>query len=82
LKALADSLRQEVNADGIRVLTVFLGRTATPIQEAIHRREGRTYLPEQLLQPDDVAAVVLNALTLPATAEVTELSIRPHRKLS
>jgi len=77
LKAIADSLREEVNPKGIRVLSVYLGRTATPMQEAICRQEGRAYHPEHLLQPEDVASVVLHALTLPSTAEVTDISIRP-----
>jgi short-subunit dehydrogenase len=76
LKALADSLRQEVNPDGLRVLSVFLGRTASPMQAAVHRMEGRTYNPELLVQPDDVASIVLNALSLPRSAEVTDMSIR------
>ena len=41
LKALADSLREEVNPKGIRVLTLYLGRTATPMQEALCQQEGR-----------------------------------------
>jgi NADP-dependent 3-hydroxy acid dehydrogenase YdfG len=80
LKAIADSLREEVNAAGVRVLSVFLGRTASPMQEAIHAAEGKAYYPERLLQPQDVAAVVLNALSLPRTAEVTDISIRPLMK--
>src|SRR6185369_10034034 len=31
LKAIADCLRDEVNKDGVRVLSLFLGRTATPM---------------------------------------------------
>lgn len=77
LKALADSLRDEVNADGVRVLSMFLGRTATPMQAAVYAAEGRPYHPELLLQPEDVAAVILHALSLPRTAEVTEVSMRP-----
>ena len=80
LRALADSLRAEVNADGIRVLSVFLGRTASPMQEAAHAMEGRAYRPERLLQPQDVAAVVTHTLSLPSTAEVTDVSIRPMLK--
>lgn len=80
LKAVADSLREEVNPDGVRVLSVFLGRTATPMQAAVHAAEGKPYAPERLLQPDDVAAVVINALSLPRTAEVTDVSIRPMLK--
>lgn len=77
LKALADSLRAEVNPYEIRVLSVFLGNTATPMQAAVHRMKDRIYRPELLIQPDDVASVVLNTLSLPRTAEVTDISIRP-----
>jgi short-subunit dehydrogenase len=80
LKALADSFREEVNDEGLRVLTVYLGRTASPMQAMIHAMEGKAYYPEFLLQPSDVAAVVLNALCLPRTAEVTDINIRPLRK--
>jgi NADP-dependent 3-hydroxy acid dehydrogenase YdfG len=80
LRAIADSLRDEVNADGIRVLSVFLGRTASQMQSEIHRAEGRPYKPEHLIQPEDVASVVVNALTVPRTAEVTEIRMRPMRK--
>lgn len=77
LKAIADSLRDEVNADGVRVLSVFLGRTASPMQAAVHRMEGREYHPELLMQPEDVATVVINALGLPRSAEVTDVFVRP-----
>jgi NADP-dependent 3-hydroxy acid dehydrogenase YdfG len=80
LRALADSFRDEVNTEGVRVLSVYLGRTASPMQAMMHAMEGKPYHPEHLLQPSDVAAVVLNALCLPRTAEVTDISIRPMRK--
>ena len=80
MKAIADSLREEVNADGIRVLSVFPGRTATPRMERLFREEGRAYRQELLLQPRDVAAIVIHALKMPRTAEVTEISIRPCAK--
>ncbi|HKP56853.1 MAG TPA: SDR family NAD(P)-dependent oxidoreductase [Polyangiales bacterium] len=81
LRAFADSLRDEVNAAGVRVLSIFPGRTATPMQEALVRQEERDYRPELLLQADDVAAMVLSAVMLPRTAEITELAIRPANKL-
>ncbi len=77
LTALADSLRWEVNRQGVRVLSVYPGRTASAMQEAVHRFEGKPYDPERLLQPADVAASVVQALLLPRTAEVTDLHIRP-----
>jgi NADP-dependent 3-hydroxy acid dehydrogenase YdfG len=79
LKAVADSLREEVNADGIRVMSVYPGRTASPMQESVHKWENRCYYPEHLMQPEDVASVVINALNLPRTAEVTDIHIRPLR---
>jgi short-subunit dehydrogenase len=80
LRGLADSLRAEVNRDGIRVMSLFLGRTATPMQEAVHAYEGRSYHPERLIQPSDAAQVVISILSLPHTAEVTEVRVRPTLK--
>jgi NADP-dependent 3-hydroxy acid dehydrogenase YdfG len=80
LKAIADSLREEVNADGVRVVSVFPGRTATPMQSRVFAAEGRQYVPERLMQPADVASVVLQAITLPRTAEVTDVMVRPGLK--
>ncbi len=80
LRAIADSLRDEVNADGIRVLGVYPGRTATPRMAALFEREGRPYRPELLLQPEDVAIMVTHALCLPRTVEVTDISMRPMAK--
>lgn len=77
LKAIADSFRHEVNAEGLRVLSVYPGRTASPMQAAVFKMEGRDYHPELLMQPEDVAAMVINALSLPRSAEVTEISVRP-----
>jgi NADP-dependent 3-hydroxy acid dehydrogenase YdfG len=54
----------------------FLGRTASPMQAALHRMEGRVYRPELLVEPNDVAKVILEAMSLSATAEVTNISIR------
>jgi NADP-dependent 3-hydroxy acid dehydrogenase YdfG len=80
LRAIADALREEVNPDGIRVASVYPGRTATPLQARVHASEGRAYAPERLLQPDDVADVVLSILTLARSAEVTDVNVRPMVK--
>jgi NAD(P)-dependent dehydrogenase (short-subunit alcohol dehydrogenase family) len=80
LRAIADSLRAEVNPQGVRVLSVYLGRTATPMQAAVHQTEGRAYHPDLLMQPEDVATVVLNTLSVPRTAEVTDIHLRPMIK--
>lgn len=77
LKAIADSLRLEVNKDGVRVISVYPGRTATPMQAVIFEKEtGRKYNPELLMQPEDIAAMVINSLLLPRRAEVTDIFVR------
>lgn len=80
LRAMADSLREEINQDGVRVVSVYPGRTATPRQAKIHAAEGKAYAPERLMQAEDVAAVVVTALTVPRTSELTDVKVRPMLK--
>ena len=82
LRSLAGSIRDHVNPYGIRVVSVFPGRTATAMQEAVHRFEGRRYAAAELVQADDVADLIVGALTLSRTAEVTEVMVRPMKKPS
>lgn len=77
LKALADALRAEEAPHGVRVTSVYPGRTATPMQAKIHQQEGREYAPDRWLAPSSVATTLLTALDLPAGTEITDLSVRP-----
>jgi NAD(P)-dependent dehydrogenase (short-subunit alcohol dehydrogenase family) len=78
LRTFADCLRAEVGNDGIRVLSVYPGRTATPMQRDRYEREGLEYHPERLMQPEDVAEAVLGALR--SRTEITDLHLRPPMK--
>ncbi|MDB5406428.1 MAG: short-chain dehydrogenase/reductase [Rhodospirillales bacterium] len=80
MKAVADALRGEINDSGVRVMTLHAGRTATPRQARIFSGEGRDYRPELLMQPEDVAAMVVATIALPRSAEVTSIALRPMRK--
>jgi short-subunit dehydrogenase len=80
LRSITGSIRDHVNPYGIRVVSVFPGRTATPMQEAVHRFEKRRYDEEALVQAADVAELVVAALALPRTAEVTDVVVRPMKK--
>ncbi|MEU1619947.1 SDR family oxidoreductase [Streptomyces sp. NPDC008238] len=77
LKALADSLREEEHANGVRVTSVYPGRTATPMQAKVHQQEGKTYDPSRWIDPGSVATAILTAIDLPRDAEVNDLTIRP-----
>ncbi|MEQ1354550.1 MAG: SDR family NAD(P)-dependent oxidoreductase, partial [Candidatus Acidiferrum sp.] len=80
LKALANSLREECNSAGVRVCSLFLGATATPMQAAVRTHQKRSYAPDRIVQPDDVAAITVALLALPRTAEVTDVMMRPMMK--
>lgn len=80
-RAVAEALRDEVNEDGVRVLSVHLGRTDTRMQREVLAAEGRDYEPEYLMKPETVAEAVCGCLRLPRDAEVTEIRMRPMRKL-
>jgi NADP-dependent 3-hydroxy acid dehydrogenase YdfG len=47
------------------------------MQARLHEEDRKAYRPELLLQPDDLASIVLTALSLPRTAELTDIHIRP-----
>ena len=77
LKALADALRGEEAPHGVRVTTVYPGRTATPMQARVHEQEGNAYDPARFIDPESVATAILTAIDLPADAVITDLSVRP-----
>jgi len=78
LRALADALRAEEQEHGLRVTTVFPGRTATPMQQKVHDQEGKQYDASAWIDPATVADAVLHVLDLPGDATVSDLTIRPR----
>lgn len=79
LKALADSLRHEEHPHGVRVTSVYPGRTASPMQAKVHQQEGKAYDPARWIDPESVATTILMAIDLPGDAEVNDLTVRPGR---
>jgi NADP-dependent 3-hydroxy acid dehydrogenase YdfG len=77
LRAFADSLRTD--EPGLRVTTVFPGRTDTDMQRDLVAFEGGDYNPAKYLQADTVAAVVANVVATPPDGHVHEVVIRPSR---
>ena len=80
LRAIADTLRTEINAFGVRILSIFPGNTASAMQDAIQEHTGQHLDKQYLLQPEDVASTILHTMLLPRTAEITDIQIRPFRK--
>ncbi len=77
LRALADSLRGEEAGHGVRVSTVYPGRTATPMQEKVHEQEGRAYDAAAWIRPETVADAILHLVDLPHDATMSDVTVRP-----
>jgi NADP-dependent 3-hydroxy acid dehydrogenase YdfG len=73
LKALTDCLRFEVRKQGVRVFSVYPGATNTDIWPARVREKHS----DKMMTPGDVAALVFQAVMLPASVMVEDLSLQP-----
>jgi NADP-dependent 3-hydroxy acid dehydrogenase YdfG len=82
LTAFNESLRAEVTLAGIRVSIIEPGATATEIHEHIKDERVREFTRDHVqkdgaMQPEDVAAAIIFAVSLPPRVNVSQLVIRP-----
>lgn len=77
LRALAEALRAEEAEHGVRVSTIYPGRTATAMQEKVHAQEGKDYDAGAWIQPGTVADAIVHVLDLPRDATITDVTVRP-----
>jgi 3-oxoacyl-[acyl-carrier protein] reductase len=68
------SLVLEVRKDNVRVIAVCPGSVDTRM---LHHQPMLKAEPSRILRPEDVAATIVHAVTLPGRAVVSELDIRP-----
>jgi short-subunit dehydrogenase len=78
LRALADALRAEERPHGVRVTSVFRGRTATPMQEKVHSQEGKAYDASDWVRAATVVDAIVSVLDLPPDATIPEVSVSPR----
>jgi len=76
LRAFADVLRGEEETNGLRVTSVYPGRTDTDMQRGVRADEGGEYQPERYLTADSVAAAVRTAVLATPDAHLTEVTVR------
>jgi NADP-dependent 3-hydroxy acid dehydrogenase YdfG len=77
LAGLTQSLNAEERGNGIRAISIFPGDIDTPILDKRPQpptAEARVHM----LKPEDIAACVKLAVTLPHRAVIEELVIRPR----
>jgi 3-oxoacyl-[acyl-carrier protein] reductase len=68
------SLMLETRKDNIRVIAICPGSVDTRM---MHDQPMLKAEPSRILRPEDVAATILHAISLPERALVSELDIRP-----
>ncbi|WP_164101905.1 SDR family oxidoreductase [Candidatus Laterigemmans baculatus] len=76
MSALSIATANEVKADGVRVTNVYPGEVNTPILDRRPVPVSDAHR-ESILQPEDVAAVVLTICQLPPRAHVPEVVVKP-----
>ncbi|HEX4722857.1 MAG TPA: SDR family oxidoreductase [Pseudonocardiaceae bacterium] len=77
LAAYADVLRAEEESAGLRITSVFPGRTDTDMQRGVRAAEFGEYDPSRYLRPESVADSIRFVVTGPPDAAVPELVIIP-----
>jgi len=70
----ARSLMLEVRKEGIRVITICPGSVDTDL---LRHQPMLKSDPQRILQADDVAQAVVDAVRLPSRALVSEIDLRP-----
>jgi NADP-dependent 3-hydroxy acid dehydrogenase YdfG len=76
LAGLTQAINAEERARGIRACSIFAGDIDTPLLEkrpTVPDAEARA----KMMQPEDIAACVLLAISLPARAILEEMVVRP-----
>jgi NADP-dependent 3-hydroxy acid dehydrogenase YdfG len=82
LRELADSLRLEEAAHGIRVTTVYPAATATERLRRIRAAFDRPHEPARCIRPESLAEMIAWVLAAPPDSYAAELSVFPTPKPS
>jgi NADP-dependent 3-hydroxy acid dehydrogenase YdfG len=82
LTAMTEAMRQEVGRYGIRVCIIEPGATTTEVSEGVVDPAYREMIQKHVTKegsmlPEDVAAAIVFAVSLPPRANVSQLLIRP-----
>jgi short-subunit dehydrogenase len=79
LRGLAQSLRDECSASGVRVSLINPGMVDTAFYDGLDFAPGEA--PENHLRPDDVAQAVKLVLQAPAGTVYDEINLKPLKKV-
>ena len=75
LRAFTDALDAEERPNGVRVMGVYPGRTATAMQLKVRAQEGAEYEPETYTQPETLANTIKIMLETPRDSVLTQVIV-------
>jgi short-subunit dehydrogenase len=76
LRAIADSLREEMVPARVTVLSVFPSRMNTPMQERVLAMEGGAGNLNNFLQPKDTAEIIVQAMERCRRGEISSVTLK------
>lgn len=79
MTALGTALSNEVRHEGVRITNVYPGEVNTPILDNRPTPVSQEH-KESILQPEDIASVMVAICQLPPRAHVPELVIKPTKQ--
>ena len=80
LRTLADSLREEERAAGVRITSIHPGFVDTAMGRQSREVSGAVYDPDYYVPVEAIAAGVRVAVDAPVQAQVEMMSIRPSKR--
>jgi short-subunit dehydrogenase len=75
LRAFTDALDAEERPNGVRVMGVYPGRTATAMQEKVRSQENLEYEPETYTKPETLADTIKTMLETPRDSILTQVIV-------
>lgn len=79
MTALGTAVSNEVRDEGVRITNVYPGEVNTPILENRATPVSQEH-KDSILQPEDIASVVVTICALPPRANVPEVVIKPTKQ--
>jgi NADP-dependent 3-hydroxy acid dehydrogenase YdfG len=76
MTALGTAVSNEVRNEGVRITNVYPGEVNTPILENRPTPVSQEH-KESILQPEDIASLIVTICALPPRANVPEIVIKP-----
>ncbi|WP_030158069.1 SDR family oxidoreductase [Glycomyces sp. NRRL B-16210] len=81
VKALADSLRAEEQANGVRVTSVYPSHFDTDMQRSVREQYGSDYDAARATSAASIAKTIVDVMSTPADMVINELRIEPPNPL-